>query len=147
MTIFEDFAVGFRTIWAGESWAKERDLRGAYDKAPFSWEARPIDETGKKVEDGDQVLLACRQYQLEHIDITGTFGSGTDTDGFIGWAGPAHNAHAKWYPVQDEQSWNRKKALVFTIKRTEDDHIALEACINGKICMLNDNKERPSFAD
>lgn len=140
-----DLGDAFATMFINKDWVKNRDLMSAYDKAPFKWPARPMDNTGKQVEDGDQVMLACRFSELTDFNPMLMVGNSKHTDGFIGWDGSPGHEYARWYEVSDDASWNRKKALVFTVRHGEFDNIVLETEINGRACKLTDINEIASF--
>lgn len=144
--ILGDLGDAFATMFVNKDWVKNRDLQSAYDKAPFSWPARPIDNTGKQVEDGDQIMLACRYSTLPDFDpFMMVSGDAKHTDGFIGWDGAQGQETAKWYEVSGDAIWDRKKALVFTVRRAQNDNIVLETEINGRNCKLTDINEKASF--
>lgn len=93
----------------------------------FQRDARPVNHSDKQVEDGDQVLLAGRRWLIDDSPT----GGDKHVTGFIGWEWKDKVEVAKFYELSDEEVWDHKKAIIFTVKKTPDNTVSLETSIGG----------------
>lgn len=102
------------------------------DQAPdFDWNGRQDSHEGKKVEAGDEIMLAYRMVTTTHYILV--FPEDPDvvkSDGFVGWDWKGSERTAKLYPVAGDDLWDEEKALVFTVRKSRRNNITLEAVVD-----------------
>ena len=145
MAFISNVFKGFGDFWTGGEFSKSLSRLHGNDPAPFRWEARPIDNTGNKVEPGDQIMLACKKFNPVLVSALPPMTKREEVTGFIGWEGKGNEKTAKFYKVGEEDMWDRQKVCIFTIKPTPQNKIALETTIEGLTRQLTDVNKKVTF--
>jgi hypothetical protein len=96
----------------------------------FDWDDRPIDDSGKQVEDGDRIMLAAKR---------------AGKPGYIGYMEKEGGQWAKFYEVSGDDTFDPQKAIVFTVRKSDHHRIALEAEVGGQIKTLTNNGDWVNF--